>query len=232
MTSYKGNVFWITGPLCGEFAGHQWIPLIKNINAGRWCFPFMLAGLNKLLNKHLRGQWSEMPWCPYGVTVVTLFVYTSNTRSYFLIQQNISLCSPETYQVQHRMVKFCREYIYPSVSHSNYLSIQGHLSQCSICSDIDIKYIIFPGGLPSTLKWQLLLSSSTCWLGQMIKNCQNHVFWPLQIKIQRLCAWLDPQRNQLPSYLPADLMFLIPASPGNGCWGPYDGWYSWLPDIT
>ena len=29
MTSSNGYVFHVTGPLCGEFTGHQWIPLIK-----------------------------------------------------------------------------------------------------------------------------------------------------------------------------------------------------------
>ena len=29
MTWPNGNIFLITGPLCGEFTGRQWIPLIK-----------------------------------------------------------------------------------------------------------------------------------------------------------------------------------------------------------
>ena len=29
MTSSNGNIFRITGPLCGEFTGHRWIPLTK-----------------------------------------------------------------------------------------------------------------------------------------------------------------------------------------------------------
>ena len=26
MTSWNGNIFRVTGPLCGEFTGHRWIP--------------------------------------------------------------------------------------------------------------------------------------------------------------------------------------------------------------
>ena len=26
MTSSNGNIFRVTGPLCGEFTGHRWIP--------------------------------------------------------------------------------------------------------------------------------------------------------------------------------------------------------------
>ena len=40
MTSSNGNIFRVTGPLCGEFTGHRWIPRTKasdaeNINAPR-----------------------------------------------------------------------------------------------------------------------------------------------------------------------------------------------------
>ena len=29
MTSSNGNIFRITGPLCGELTGYRWIPLTK-----------------------------------------------------------------------------------------------------------------------------------------------------------------------------------------------------------
>ena len=29
MTSLNGNIFRVTGHLCGEFTGHWWIPLTK-----------------------------------------------------------------------------------------------------------------------------------------------------------------------------------------------------------
>ena len=38
MTSSNGNIFCVTGPLCGEFTGHQWIPLTKASDAELWCF--------------------------------------------------------------------------------------------------------------------------------------------------------------------------------------------------
>ena len=33
MTSSNGNIFRVTGPLCGEFTGHRWIPLTKASDA-------------------------------------------------------------------------------------------------------------------------------------------------------------------------------------------------------
>ena len=38
MTSSNGNIFRVTGLLCGEFAGHRWIPRTKASNAELWCF--------------------------------------------------------------------------------------------------------------------------------------------------------------------------------------------------
>ena len=38
MTSSNGSIFRVTGPLCGEFTGHRWIPLTKASDAELWCF--------------------------------------------------------------------------------------------------------------------------------------------------------------------------------------------------
>ena len=38
MTSSNWNVFRVTGPLCGEFTGHWWIPHTKAGDAELWCF--------------------------------------------------------------------------------------------------------------------------------------------------------------------------------------------------
>ena len=35
--SSNGNIFRVTGPLCGEFTGHRWIPLTKASDAELWC---------------------------------------------------------------------------------------------------------------------------------------------------------------------------------------------------
>ena len=36
MTSSNGNIFCVTGPLCGEFTGHRWIPCTKASDAELW----------------------------------------------------------------------------------------------------------------------------------------------------------------------------------------------------
>ena len=38
MTSSNGNIFRVTGHLCGEFTGHRWITCTKASDAELWCF--------------------------------------------------------------------------------------------------------------------------------------------------------------------------------------------------
>ena len=61
MTSSNENIFHVTGPLCGEFTGHRWIPLTKASDAELWCFYDLC--LNKRLSKQSWGWWIETPPC-------------------------------------------------------------------------------------------------------------------------------------------------------------------------
>ena len=45
MTSSNGNIFRVTGPLCGEFTGLRWIPLTKASDAELWCFRWSVPEL-------------------------------------------------------------------------------------------------------------------------------------------------------------------------------------------
>ena len=38
MTASNGNIFRVTGLLCGESTGHRWIPLTKASDVELWCF--------------------------------------------------------------------------------------------------------------------------------------------------------------------------------------------------
>ena len=66
MTSSNGNIFRVTGPLCGEFTGHRWIPRKKASDAELW-FVFLDLRLNKWLSKPWWGWWFETLsrplWC-------------------------------------------------------------------------------------------------------------------------------------------------------------------------
>ena len=71
MTSSNGNNFRVTGPLCEEFTGHQWIPPTKAIDAKLWCFlwsapEWMIETPSRSLwrkcNETSSIPWQLMPW--------------------------------------------------------------------------------------------------------------------------------------------------------------------------
>ena len=57
MTSSNGNIFRVTGPLCGEFTGPRWIPAQRPVT--RSFDVFFDLRLNKRLSKQWWGWWFE-----------------------------------------------------------------------------------------------------------------------------------------------------------------------------
>ena len=56
MTSSNGSIFRVTGPLCGEFTGHWWIPLTKASDAELRCFLWSAPWINGWVNNHQAGD--------------------------------------------------------------------------------------------------------------------------------------------------------------------------------
>ena len=67
MTSSSGNIFHVTGPLCGEFTGHWWIPHTKASDTELWCFILICSRTNSSANNRdagdLRGQCIHYDHC-------------------------------------------------------------------------------------------------------------------------------------------------------------------------
>ena len=99
MTSSNGNIFRVTGHLCGEFTGPQWIPHTKASDAELLCY-FDLHP-NKRLSKQLWGWWFEtqsrplwrhrnvFPWYqPRGkcISEFSTHITRNETLSIFLCQ--------------------------------------------------------------------------------------------------------------------------------------------------
>ena len=55
-TSSNGNFFCVTGPLCGEFTRHRWIPLTKASDAELWCFLWLAPWINDWVNNRAAGD--------------------------------------------------------------------------------------------------------------------------------------------------------------------------------
>ena len=56
MTSPNGNIFRATGPLCGKFTSHRWIPLTKASDAELWCFLWYSPWMNGWVNNREAGD--------------------------------------------------------------------------------------------------------------------------------------------------------------------------------
>ena len=62
MTSSNGNIFRVTGHLCGEFIGDRWFPAQRTVT--RSLDVFFDLHLNKRLSKQWWGWWFETPSRP------------------------------------------------------------------------------------------------------------------------------------------------------------------------
>ena len=56
MTSLNGNIFRVTGHLCGEFTGHRWILLTKASDAELRCFLWSTPWINGWINNREAGD--------------------------------------------------------------------------------------------------------------------------------------------------------------------------------
>ena len=70
MTSSNGNIFRVTGHLCGEFTGHRWIPFTKASDAALWYFLWS-AWINGWVHNSEVGD-LRCHHSHYGITVVWL----------------------------------------------------------------------------------------------------------------------------------------------------------------
>ena len=113
-TSSNGNIFHITGHLCGEFTGHRWIPLTKASDVELWCF-FDLS-LNKGLSKQSWGWWFEMPshplWCHCNVNLGNSFThYLLIYHQQYIWCESFDSVPAKTYFEEHATIQhqaFCR----------------------------------------------------------------------------------------------------------------------------
>ena len=99
MTSSNGNIIRVTGPLCGEFTGHRWLPLTKPVtqsfavnspHKSQWrralIFSLIWAWANGWVNIRKAGDLRHHP-AHYDVTVMNI----ENINLFPSIQQAITI---------------------------------------------------------------------------------------------------------------------------------------------
>ena len=88
MTSSNGNIFRITGALCGEFTCHRWIPLTKASDAELWCFLWSAPEQNNREAGELRCHQAH-----YDVTVMNNLIEAE--QCIYVWVQHANICSDD-----------------------------------------------------------------------------------------------------------------------------------------
>ena len=73
-TSWNGNIFRVTGHLCGQFTGPRWIPRTKASDAELWCFLWMNSWVNNREAGDLRRHHTHYDGIVMGVGKPLLLV--------------------------------------------------------------------------------------------------------------------------------------------------------------
>ena len=94
MTSSNGNIFRVTGPLCGEFTGHRWIPLTKASDAELCCF---LWSAPERFSKQSRRRWFETPlrplWRQHDAAILEPYLVAKSLILFMsILSSNYLLC--------------------------------------------------------------------------------------------------------------------------------------------
>ena len=91
MTSSNGNIFCVTGHLCGEFTGPRWIPHTKASDAELWCFSLICTRINGWVNNREAGDLRRHR-AHYDVIVMILSVASHRSREHGALFP-LALCS-------------------------------------------------------------------------------------------------------------------------------------------
>ena len=107
--------FCVTGPLCGEFTDHQWIPLTEASDADFRCFPWSAPWITGWVNNREAGDLRRYR-APYDVIVMTC-VWRVHSRT-----------SAKTHWTLNIMAKFLPTFsnAFPSLKPFQWSSIITH----------------------------------------------------------------------------------------------------------
>ena len=137
ITPSNGNIFRVTGHLCGEFTGHRWIPPQRSVS--RSVNVFFDHRLNKRLSKQSWGSWFETTsrsvWrhCNAPLNVVMVCINGVNYAHKRLPNTNSSVYSKLCNGFLNQCIRKTRIDIYELTRYTNDIHKQGiHLKWLKI----------------------------------------------------------------------------------------------------
>ena len=166
VTSSNGNIFRVTGHLCGEFTGPRWIPCTKASDAELWCFheagdlrryrAHYDATVLSMQNKQVIVSHEE-GFQQTGRFIFEKIIWNANVQIYvFLIK--LSYCRELR---QYELNKFCRKKVNRRINELRLISLSLPLGPVKV-PDMLYDHPLCPDwasdhpGLPDPIKywWQ------------------------------------------------------------------------------
>ena len=162
MTSWNGNIFRVTGHLCGEFTGLRWIPTQRPVT---WSFDvFFDLCLNKRLSKQSWGWWFGTPSLPLwrqndAIRLCSLFVvravpyhkgwWVAVKFSWVHICCFLPCLRPRKLGIQ-RTVSLSKKWYSSQVEVEKYVQY-GNLREYAVSFDFDTSWQMLKNGCTSTI---------------------------------------------------------------------------------
>ena len=183
MTSSNGNIFRVTGPLCGEFTGPGEFPAQRPVTRS-FDVPFDLRS-NKRLSKQWRGWWFETQSCPlwrhrndntqgfpnfYHKWINSM----SKSNGHFILFTNHNLYTNNTYLKYLKLYVIMNEkYMQESITMLMYMYKQS--SNELILDTFSVTYFTistggFPHSEPTTRRCAFLWSRTSCWIYNRVSS--------------------------------------------------------------
>ena len=91
MTSSNGNIFRVTGPLCGEFTGTGEFPAQRPVTRSFDVFFYLRS--NKWLSKQWGGWWFETPsWSLWRQCNELIYILMIKSQFEFSVESELTFC--------------------------------------------------------------------------------------------------------------------------------------------
>ena len=167
MTSSNGNIFRVTGHLCGEFTGLRWIPRTKASDAELWFFSLICARINGWINNGEAGD-LRRHCAHYNVIVMSTCIESQHA----MLPSVSHLAADDS----HRNCRFSRLLEHtPDVDHRKWvITVSGKISS----SDVN---------LSNTIKSHLCIESLSWYV--LNYECQKYIHINLDHKDTKCLSW-------------------------------------------
>ena len=214
MTSSNGNIFRVTGPLCGESTGHRWIPRTKASDAELWCFLWSASEKTVEWTIVRRVIWDAI------APIITSLWWHCSVRNIYELQPWNELCSRWVERLATRLCYHQIRHLTTTTLHGTSVYIHenervlGSMSYTNLLSDYLTKQ---PHFLYSFITFQVALWTTTeiTRTGSPINWCDKILLRPVTLQLRRLIDYISDYsfygRHCFEEMLLSNMLFFNPS---------------------